>query len=269
MDFNYIRKLKPFIILAMIFIFMPVITKAGGLIPTDFNGFAVTSDGIVIVGDNTAVTGYKDNKKVFSFELAFKNDYALSVNQNNNIVIYAKNTRFVFAQDGTPLTFNECDGTEYEKLKNRKVVTSNNGASYVLTNKLGFRNEIIKIKNGEQSTVYKTSTVVLLVEFAFWEGNLILVVCFVAGLLDVRKRRFLTKTVKSSDTGNLTEKPEAIEEEKQKVELPKLLKAFSKPELSNKGAAFSSEYSTKPGERPKFLETTENETDDNEVTDNK
>ena len=268
MDFKYIRKLKPFIILAMIFIFMPVITKAGGLVPTDFNGFAVTSDDIIIVGDNTAVTGYKDNKKVFSFELAFKSDYALSINQNNNIVIYTKNARFVFAQDGTPLTYNECDGTEYETLKNRKVVTSNNGASYVLTNKLGFINEIIRIENGEQSTVYKTPTAVLLAEFAFWEGNLILIVCFVAGLLDVRKRRFLTKPAKNSDTGSLTEKPEAIEKEKQKVELPKFLKAFSKPELSNKGAAFSSEYSTKPGERPTFLETTKNKTDDNEVADN-
>ena len=67
MDFKYIIKLKPFIILAMIFIFMPVITKAGGLIPSDFNGFAVTSDNIVVVGDNTAVTGWKDNQKVFSF----------------------------------------------------------------------------------------------------------------------------------------------------------------------------------------------------------
>ncbi|MBO5856960.1 MAG: hypothetical protein J6Q87_01785 [Clostridia bacterium] len=269
MDFKYIRKLKPFIILAMIFIFMPVITKAGGLVPTDFNGFAVTSDNIVIVGDNTAVTGYKDNEKVFSFELAFKNDYALSVNQNNNIVIYTKNARFVFAQDGTPLTFNECDGAEYESLKNRKVVTSNSGIIYILTNKLGFMNEIIKIENGKQSTVYKTPTAVLLAEFAFWEGNLILVVCFVAGLLDVRKRRFLTKTVKNSATGGLTEKPESIEEVKQKVELPKFLKAFTKPELSNKGAAFSSEYSTKPGEKPKFLETKENKTDDNEVADNK
>ncbi len=41
MDFKYIRRLKPFIILSMILIFMPIVTKAGGLIPTDFNGFAV------------------------------------------------------------------------------------------------------------------------------------------------------------------------------------------------------------------------------------
>ena len=65
MDFKYIRRLKPFIILSMILIFMPIVTKAGGLIPTDFNGFAVTSDGLVVVGDNSAVTGFKNNEKVF------------------------------------------------------------------------------------------------------------------------------------------------------------------------------------------------------------
>ena len=72
----------------MIFIFMPIVTKAGGLIPTDFNGFAVTSNGVVVVGDDTAVTGFKDNEKVFSFELPLKTDYALSVNQDDNIVVY-------------------------------------------------------------------------------------------------------------------------------------------------------------------------------------
>lgn len=250
----------------MILIFMPVVTKAGGLIPSDFNGFAVTSDNIVIVGNNTAVTGWKDNEKVFSFAISFKSDYALSVNQDDNIVIYTKNARFVFAQDGTPLTFNECDGTEYESLKNRKVVTSNSGANYVLTNKLGFINEIIKIENGEQITVYKTPTVVLLAEFAFWEGNLILVVCFLAGLLDVRKRRFLNKPIANLENNGLTEKPEAIKEERQKSELPKFLKAFSKPEISNKGAAFSSEYSTKPGEYKRITKPVEKT--ENEITEN-
>ena len=87
---------------------------------------------------------------------------------------------------------------------------------------------------------------VLFAEFAFWEGNLILVVCFIAGLLDVRKRRF----VKNKD--------EEVEEKPQrKTELPKFLKAFQAPEEFNKGSAFSSEYSTKPGERPRFLETEE------------
>ena len=41
------------------------------------------------------------------------------------------------------------------------------------------------------------------------------------------------------------------------------------PEISNKGAAFSSEYSTKPGERPRFLdneETKNPEKDTNETT---
>lgn len=257
MEFAYIKKLKPFIILAMIFIFMPVITKAGGLVPTDFNGFAVTSDDIVVVGDNTAVTGWKDNKKVFSFELSLKSDYALSVNQNDNIVIYTKNARFTFTQDGTPLTFSENSTENYEELKNRKVVTTNSGASYILTNKLGFINSVIKIENGEQTTVYRTPSAVLFAEFAFWEGNIILVVCFIAGLLDVRKRRFLNKPTYSYENNSLTEKPETTEPVKEKIELPKFLKAFQKPEIQNKGAAFSDEYSTKPGERPRFSQSTE------------
>lgn len=265
MEFAYIKKLKPFIIIAMILIFMPVVTKAGGLIPSDFNGFAVTSDNIVVVGNNTAVTGWKDNEKVFSFAISFKSDYALSVNQDDNIVIYTKNARFVFAQDGTPLTFVEHTNKNYEELKNRKVITTN-GTNYVLTNKLGFINSIIKIENGEQTTVYRTPSTVLFAEFAFWEGNLILVVCFIAGLLDVRKRRFLNKPIANLENNGLTEKPEGIKEERQKSELPKFLKAFSKPEISNKGAAFSSEYSTKPGEYKRITKPVENT--ENEITEN-
>lgn len=260
MDFKYIRKLKPFIILSMILIFMPVITKSGGLIPTDFYGFAVTSDDIVVVGDNTAVSGWKNNEKVFSFTLSFKSDYALSVNQNDNIVIYTKNARFVFAQDGTPLTLSENTYENYEDLKNRKVITTNDGVSYVLTNRLGFINRIIKIENGEQTTVYKTPSAVLFAELAFWEGNLILVICSIAGALDVRKRRFSNKPT-ATDNGTSTEKPEETKA-KPKAELPKFLKAFTKPEISNKGAAFSSEYSTKPGEAPKFLQTDKEKNDE-------
>ena len=251
----------------MIFIFMPIVTKAGGLIPTDFNGFAVTSNGVVVVGDDTAVTGFKDNEKVFSFSLPLKTDYALSVNQDDNIVIYTKKARFVFSQDGTPLTITEKGIDNLEELKNRKVITTDS-ASYVLTNKLGFINTITKVENGKQAIVYKTPTIILLVEVAFWEGNLLLVVCFVAGLLDVRKRRF----VKNKDE-------EAEEKPKRKTELPKFLKAFQAPEEFNKGSAFSSEYSTKPGERPRFLETEEKtsievttiettEQNKNEATDN-
>ncbi len=251
----------------MILIFMPVVTKAGGLIPTDFNGFAVTSSGVVVVGDDTAVTGFKDNEKVFSFSLPLKTDYALSVNQDDNIVIYTKNARFVFSQDGTALTFSKKDATNLQELKNRKVITTADGVSYVLTNKLGFINTITRIENGEQTVVYKTPTIVLLVEVAFWEGNLLLVVCFVAGLLDVRKRRFVKN------------KGEVAEKQKRETELPKFLKAFKPPEVSNKGAEFSSEYSTKPGERPRFLETEEKtstevttiettEQNKNEATDN-
>lgn len=275
MEFAYIKKLKPFIILAMILIFMPIITKSGGLVPTDFNGFAVTSDDIVVVGDNNSVTGWKDNIKMFSFAVSFKSDYALSVNQDDNIVIYTKNARFVFSQDGAPLTFVELTNENYEELKNRKVITTNSGASYVLTNKLGFINSIIKVENGEQTTVYKTPSAVLFAEFAFWEGNLLLVVCFIAGLLDVRKRRFLTKSTDSYENNGLTEKPEPI---KEKTELPKFLKAFQKPEIQNKGAAFSSEYSTKPGERPRFSQSAEKDVTiatniapetENETTENK
>jgi hypothetical protein len=266
MDFKYIRRLKPFIILSMILIFMPIVTKVGGLIPTNFNGFAVTNDGLVVVGDNSAVTGFKNNEKVFSFDLPLKTDYALSVNQDDNIVVYTKNARFVFSSDGTPLTVSEKDATNMDELKNRKVITTANGVSYVLTNQFGFVNTITKVENGESTIVYKTPTVVLLVEVAFWEGNLLLVVCFVAGLLDVRKRRVLTSSTENFKNKGLTEKPEPLE--KEKTELPKFLKAFGKPEISNKGAKFSSEYSTKPGDRPRFLETNEDKTDDNEVADN-
>jgi len=266
MDFKYIRRLKPFIILSMILIFMPVVTKAGGLIPTGFNGFAVTSDGVVVVGDNTAITGFKNGTEVFSFSLPLKTDYALSVNQDNNIVVYTKNARFVFSQNGTPLTITEKGIENLNELKNRKVITTNNGTSYVLTNEFGFVNTIYEVNNGEQSIVYKTPTIDLLVEVAFWEGNLLLIVCFIAGLLDVRKRRFLTKTTEDVEKYDLTETPEPVETEKR--ELPKFLKAFKPPEISNKGAAFSSEYSTKPGEIPRFLETEENKTDVNEVADN-
>ena len=268
MDFKYIRRLKPFIILSMILIFMPIVTKAGGLIPTDFNGFAVTSSGVVIVGDDTAITGFKDNEKVFSFPLPLKTDYALSVNQDDNIVIYTKNARFVFSQDGAPLMFFEQSSENLEELKNRKVITTADGVSYVLTNRLGFINTITEIKNGEQTIVYKTPTTVLLVELAFWEGNLILIVASFAMLLDVRKRRFV------KNNGE-----EAEEKTKRKTELPKFLKAFQAPEEFNKGSAFSSEYSTKPGEKPRFLETEEKtsievtttettEQNKNEATDN-
>ena len=88
------------------------------------------------------------------------------------------------------MTFVEHTNKNYEELKNRKVITTN-GTNYVLTNKLGFINTITKVENGKQAIVYKTPTIILLVEVAFWEGNLLLVVCFVAGLLDVRKRRFV------------------------------------------------------------------------------
>ena len=256
MDFKYIRKLKPFIILSMILIFMPVVTKAGGLVPTDFNGFAVTNEGVVVVGDNTAITGFKDRTEVFSFSLPLKTDYALSVNQDNNIVIYTKYARFVFSQDGTPLMFFEQSTENLEVLKNRKIITTD-GVSYVLTNKLGFINTITRIENGKQTVVYKTPTTVLLVELAFWEGNLILIVASFAMLLDVRKRRFVKN------------KGEVAEKTKRKAELPKFLKAFKPPEISNKSAAFSSEYSTKPGERPRFLdneETKNPEKDTNETT---
>lgn len=278
MNFAYIKKLKPFIILSMILIFIPVVTKSGSLVPTDFNGFAVTSDDIVVVGDNTAVTGWKNNEKVFSFALSFKRDYALSVNQDDNIVIYTKNARFVFAQDGTPLTLSELENENYEELKNRKVITTTSGANYILTNKLGFINSIIKVENGEQTTVYRTPSVVLFTEFAFWEGNLLLIVCFIAGLLDVRKRRFLTKSTDSYENNILTEKSEKTKPVKEKTELPKFLKAFQKPEIQNKGAAFSSEYSTKPGERPRFSQSAEKDVTiatniapetENETTENK
>ena len=83
-------------------------------------------------------------------------------------------------------------------------------------------------------------------------------------LLDVRKRRFV------KNNGE-----EAEEKSKRKTELPKFLKAFQAPEEFNKGSAFSSEYSTKPGERPRFLETEEKtpneettEQNKNEATDN-
>ena len=85
----------------------------------------------------------------------------------------------MFSQDGTALTFSKKDATNLQELKNRKVITTVDGVSYVLTNKLGFINTITEIKNGEQTTVYKTPTIVLLVEVAFWEGNLLLVVCVI------------------------------------------------------------------------------------------
>lgn len=266
MDFKYIRKLKPFIILAMILIFMPIVTKAGGIIPSEFNGFAVTSDEIIVIGDNTAISGWKNNEKVFSFELPLKTDYALSVNQDDNIVIYTKNARFVFAQDGTPLTFSENNSVDIKELKARKVITTDDGVSYVLTNRFAILNTVTEVKNGEQKTVYTTPTSVLFVEFAFWEGNLLLIVVFIAGLLDVRKRRFLVKKADTFNNSELTEKPGEQKNTKEKAGLPKFLRAFKKPEISNKGAAFSSEYSTKPGERPRFSETTQ-KTDSNETTD--
>ena len=250
----------------MILVFMPIVTKTGGIVPTEFNGFAVTSDKIIVVGDNTAVSGWKNKEKVFSFELPLKTDYALSVNQDDNVVIYTKNARFVFAQDGTPLTFSENNSIDIEELKNRKVITTDDGTSYVLTNRFAVLNTVTEVKNGEQTTVYTTPASVLFVEFAFWEGNFLLVVVFIAGLLDVRKRRFLVKKADSFSNSELTEKPGEQETTKAKAELPAFLKAFKKPEIANKGAAFSSEYSTKPGEKPRFSDATQ-KTDNNETTD--
>lgn len=246
----------------MILIFMPIITKAGGIIPSDFNGFAVTSDEIVIIGDNTAISGWKNNEKVFSFSLPLDTDYALSVNQDNNIVIYTKNTRFVFAQDGTPLTFSENTSNNIEELKKRQVITTADGVSYVLTNRFAIENTITKVENGEKTTVYKTPSSVLFAEFAFWEGNLILIVASIAALLDVRKRRF----VKSETNLNEEEASQNTEgKAKKEVELSKFLKAFKPPEVQNKGAAFSSEYSTKPGERPRFLDSETESTKENDA----
>lgn len=236
----------------MILIFIPTATKAGGIIPTDFNGFAVTSDEIVVVGDNTAVTGWKNNKEVFSFELAFKTDYAISVNQDDNIVIYTENLKFIFAQDGTPLTCEDNISTNIEEIKNRKIINHRNGSVYYLTNKFGVSNTITKIENKEQTTVYKTPTSVLLAEVAFWEGNLILICSFIAVLLDVKKRRFSADSKKISENESFSQNETA---KKPKPELPPFLKAFKKPEVYNKGAAFSSEYSSKPGERQLFLES--------------
>lgn len=246
----------------MILIFMPIITKAGGIIPSDFNGFAVTSDEIIVVGDNTAVSGWKNNEKVFSFSLPLDTDYALSVNQDNNIVIYTKNARFVFAQDGTPLTFSENTSNNIEELKNRQVITTTDGASYVLTNRFAIENTITKVENGEKTIVYKTPFSVVFAEFAFWEGNLILIVASIAALLDVRKRRFVKPETNLSEeeASQNTEK-----KAKKEVELPKFLKAFKPPEIQNKGAAFSSEYSTKPGERPRFLDSETESTKENDA----
>lgn len=266
MDFKYITKLKPFIILSMILIFMPIITKTGGIIPSQFNGFTVTSEEIVVVGDDTAITGWKNNKQVFSFSPPLTKDYALSVNQDDNIVIYTENAKFVFTQDGTALTFSENNSVNVEELQQRQIITTSNGVSYVLTNRFVVENTITRIENGEKTTVYKTPFSVVFTEFAFWEGTLILIVASFAMLLDIRKRRFVKPkaTENTEITNTTTQKP------KREFELPKFLKAFQKPETYNKGAAFSSEYSTKPGERPRFLddeETKKENTNKEETTD--
>ena len=241
---------------------MPIVTKAAGIVPSDFNGFTVTSDGVVIIGDNISVTGWKNREKLFSFPVAFNADYALSVNQDNNIVIYTEKAKFVFSEDGTPLTFTKNDSVDIEDLQNRKVITLNENTSYVLTNRFGVINSVIKVQNGTQSTEYKTPASVVFVEFAFWEGNLILIVASFAMLLDIRKRRFVKPkaTENSEITDTTTQKP------KIEFELPKFLKAFQKPETYNKGAAFSSEYSSKPGERPKFLDDEKTKTNDEKTT---
>lgn len=259
MDFAYIKRLKPFIILSMILIFMPMLTKAGGIVPTEFYGFAVTSDETVIIGDNVAVSGWKNGEKTFSFEFPLNKDYALSVNQNDNIVIYAKNARFVFAQDGTLLSFTETASENFEQLKERKIIKTTEATAFVHTTKLGFINTVTKVENGTKTIMYTTPQPVLLAELAFWLGNLLLVIVFIAGLLDVRKRRFLVDpNVKKENAEN---------EEKEKIHLPKILRAFQKPEYQHKGAAFSSEYSSKPGEYQPFLqnENSEDETNANET----
>lgn len=258
MNFKYIKKLKPFVILAMILIFMPIVTKAGNLVPSTFNGFAVTGDGLVIIGDNIAVTGWKNNEKQFSFPVSFSSDYALSVNQDDNIVIYTENAKFIFSQDGTPLTVNQNSNINIEELKTRQVITLNNGTSYILLNRFGIKNTIVKVQDGNKTTEYTTPVSELFVEFAFWEGNLILLITSVAILLDVRKRRFVQK--KKPETENKAE-----EKPKKEIELPKFLKAFTKPEIQNKGASFSSEYSTKPGERPRFLDSETEKTKENDT----
>ncbi len=254
MEFAYIRKLKPFIILAMIFIFMPVLTKTGGLVPSEFYGFTVTSDDVVVIGDNKEISGWQNESKVFSFDLPLKTEYALSIDQNDNIVIYTKNARLIFTQEGSLLSAAEAEASNFEDLKNRKAIKLSESKVYVHTTDYGFINTVSKVENGTSTTAYTTSKTVILVEFAFWLGNLLLVISLIAGLSDVRKRRFLTKAPKEA-----TEITEAIKEPKKEVELPKFLKAFQKPETYNKGAAFSGEYSTKPGERPRFTKDAEAE----------
>ncbi|MBR2877407.1 MAG: hypothetical protein IKC01_09720 [Clostridia bacterium] len=231
---------------------MPIVTKSGGIVPSQFNGFAVMNDGTVLVGDNTNISGWKNKEKLFSFPVTFNTDYALSVNQDDNIVIYTKNARFVFAKDGTPLTASDNTSVDFESLKKRMVIKTSEKESYVLINRYGVINSVIRVSDGKKTTEYETPLSELAVEFAFWEGNLLLIVTLIAGVLDVRKRRFVApknekKTVFDIYDENVDKKP------KQEIALPKFLKAFTKPEISNKGAAFSSEYSTKPGERPRFL----------------
>lgn len=267
MDFSYIKRLKPFVILAMILIFMPVVSKAGGLIPSQFNGFAVTNDGTVIVGNNISITGYKNNKQVFSFPVSFNSNYSLNTNQDDNIVIYTKNARFVFSQDGTPLIVTKNNSVDISEIKKRQIITLNSNTSYVLTNRFGIINTVTKIENGEKTVEYTTPSTEILVELAFWQGNLILIVSSFAMLLDIRRRRFVPEKTSSEFKNTFSEIENRKSSAKKDFQPPKFLKAFSKPEISNKGAAFSSEYSTKPGEKPRFLEKTE-KTDDIEGTDN-
>ena len=191
MNFSYIKKIKPYVILSMILILMPVVTKSSGIVPTRFNGFTVMSNGTVVVGDNANISGWKNNEKLFSFPVTFGVDYALSVNQDDNIVIYTKNARFVLTKDGTPLTFSENNSIDINKLKNRQVIKIDESTSYVRTNSYGLVDSIIRVSDGKQFTEYKTPTSLILVEFFFWEGNLILIVALVAIAFDVKKGAFL------------------------------------------------------------------------------
>ncbi len=110
----------------------------------NFVSFTVLNNGTVVVGTTYAITGYNENKEIFSFPVFFNQDYALNTNVDDNIIVYTKGGKFRFTTDGTPLSAQKNSSKSYEEFKNRNVIYTDTNEAYCLTKTSG-NFEILKI----------------------------------------------------------------------------------------------------------------------------
>lgn len=211
--------------------------------PSVFNGFTVTNDGVVVIGTNIAITGYVDEKEVFSFPVSYNTPYALSVNQNDNIVVYTNYGKFVFTKEGDLLTFSENHNVNVKELRKRQIIAKSDSTYFVLTNEYGI-NKVYKIENGEKTLQFRTSPTELIMDFSVIEAAALIVVIFIGGVFAVKKKKenetpegllfdedgYIVPRTKRNQNRNKNQKKRESTEPRGFVLFPDFEKAFSKPE---------------------------------------